>query len=142
MLFWQQKHEVKRVPNGKRVRVTCGSCKKTAMFYECTIEKNFALYVVLELWKDTKRVMQCGECLAVCDYKEMFPDDDESAPKSSSGDTERDGEQKRKQAEEDARLKQAEQEEHQRQAERDAVRKKNEAEVDDELSKLKEKFGK
>ncbi len=74
--YVNSKDELKRVPDGARIELTCGSCKKKATFYEAGISQKFSLYVVLPIWKKERHVMQCGECLAVCDYTDVFPADE------------------------------------------------------------------
>ncbi|MDQ5966694.1 MAG: hypothetical protein QG625_2849 [Cyanobacteriota bacterium erpe_2018_sw_39hr_WHONDRS-SW48-000098_B_bin.30] len=128
MLFVSLGSELKRVPNGKKQTFECGKCKKQTTFYESSMDDSLKAFLVVELYKRSKRVMQCGECLSACDYYSLFPLE--------------------KQAEEEARQRQeAEAKERARQAEE--TRKKYEAEkaqmdmaVDDELEQLKKKMGK
>jgi len=139
VVFWQSKHELKRVFFGKKVTLECGHCHKKASFYECNIDDSFSIYFV-DLWKKTKRVMQCGECLAVVDYFEIYPQEKVQAEQDQA-------EQQRQAEQAEAQKKAAEEEERRKQQERENQEradrfKKMEAQVDDELSELKRKMGK
>ncbi|MBP6350090.1 MAG: hypothetical protein KA392_11170 [Candidatus Obscuribacter sp.] len=144
MLFVSLGSELKRVPNGKKQNFECGKCKKRTTFYESSMDDSLKAFLVVELYKRSKRVMQCGECLSACDYYSLFPlekqAEEEAARKAEA--------ERRQRQEEEARQRQeAEAKERARQAEE--TRKKYEAEkaqmdmaVDDELEQLKKKMGK
>lgn len=70
-LFFQDKNDLTRVPDGRKEPAKCGACGKVAFFYECTLDKSFNLYYVLPLWKEKKNVMQCGECLAAYNLEDF-----------------------------------------------------------------------
>jgi hypothetical protein len=139
-VFWQTDNQLKRIAAGKKVPLKCGGCSKQATFYECQIDDSFKAYFVVELWKRTRRVMQCGECLAVCDYYEIFPNEKGLAEQAEV-------ERKQKEVEAETKRKLAAAQEQQlklqaEQKEREETRRRNELEVDDELAKLKKKLGK
>ncbi|MBP6595327.1 MAG: hypothetical protein KA255_20045, partial [Candidatus Obscuribacter sp.] len=73
MLFVSLGSELKRVPNGKKQNFECGKCKKRTTFYESSMDDSLKAFLVVELYKRSKRVMQCGECLSACDYYSLFP---------------------------------------------------------------------
>jgi len=150
-LFHWNLNNIKRVFAGKRRELTCQNCGKKATFHEATAEDRVAAYVVIELWKRTKRVMQCGECLAVCDYYEMFPEEKaqeaqfleeqkrkQLEAKAAEEEKRKLEEQKELKKQEDERLRLADIEAKRRAAER--VQK--EKVVDDELAALKKQLGK
>lgn len=135
---------LKRVPNGKKQTFECSKCQKPTTFYESTMDDTLKAFLVLELYKRSKRVMQCGECLSACDYYSLFPlekqAEEEAARKAEA-------ERRQRQEEEARQRKEAEAREQARQAEE--TRRKYEAEkaqmdmaVDDELEQLKKKMGK
>jgi hypothetical protein len=140
MFFGMGNRQLNRVQGGKKLTLTCLSCHKKAPFYECRIDDNFKLYAVLEVWKRTKRVLQCGECLAVSDYYDVFPEEKDLAEQAVS---------QRKQQEAEAKAKVAQEEEKQRKRQEELEAKQREErvrqkdlEVQDELAKLKKKLGK
>lgn len=104
------------------------------------MDHRLQLYLVVDLFKTTRRVMQCGECLGICDYYEVFPE--EKAKKDIEEAQKRQQEaaaQAKKKAEEEAERVRVEEQEAKRRAD---DRKKLEAEVEDELAQLKRKLGK
>jgi Fe-S-cluster-containing hydrogenase component 2 len=140
ILFWSTNNELKRVPGGKKLNLKCLRCNQQANFYECLVDESLKAYWVVELWKKSKRVLQCGECLGVCDYYQVFPDEKALAEQAEAA-------QKQKLQEAEAKRKQeAEQvQQHQHELEsqkREEERKRKELEVEDELQQLKRKLGK
>ncbi|MBX9667775.1 MAG: hypothetical protein K2X93_09165, partial [Candidatus Obscuribacterales bacterium] len=135
--------QLNRILNGRKQKFKCGKCQQESMFYECEVDDSFKAFLVVEVWKRTKRVMQCGECLAICDYYSLYPEEKKAAEeKLAREDLERkEREQKvaaEKQAEEEKeRARQAALDQKSRAAE--AARK--DKELDDELEKLKRKMG-
>jgi hypothetical protein len=140
VFIWQSGKQLQRVAGGKRIPFNCGSCKKQTTFYECQVDDTFKAYFVVELWKRTSRAMQCGECLGVYDYYEVFPQEKATAEQAGA-------EIKRKADEAEAKRKfAAEQDQNLKheaeQKRREQERRRNELEVEDELAKLKRKLGK
>lgn len=138
--FYSLKNKLNRVPGGKKIPLNCGLCKQKSTFYECTVDDNFSIYHFLELWKRTKRVMQCGECLAVSDYYEVFPLEKAQEERAAAA-------TKVKELEESARKNMEAEKERQRQ--QDLAQKKRaeeqrlkQIEVDNDLKELKKKLGK
>jgi hypothetical protein len=78
MIIWQAGKEWKRVAAGKTATLACTACKKQTVFYECQVDEIVRAYFVIDLWKRSKRAMQCRECLGFCDYYEAFPLEKES----------------------------------------------------------------
>ncbi len=140
MLFWESKHDLKRVFGGKKAKFKCGQCGQVTTFHESTIDDNLKIYFVVEVWKHSKRVMQCNECLAVCDFYQLFPDakSHEEQTEVKRKQEESEAEAKRKKADAAARQKQEELDNKKREQER--VRKSKE--IDNELEALKKKLGK
>lgn len=139
-VFWNVKNELTRVPKGQKIKLVCGKCNQKAMFHECSVDNEVQLYFLVKLFKQTKRVMQCGECLAVCNYYDIFPENPEATEKAEA---------ERKQHEAEAELKKQQEAELQRKRQLEAEAKKREEErlrkesqVDDELAELKRKLGK
>ncbi len=88
MLIWHNSHELHRVEGGKEQRFECDKCKKKTMFQECRSDESLKANHVVELWSKQRRVMQCGECLGLCDYYEVYPDekpDENDQPSESAG---------------------------------------------------------
>ena len=126
---------IMRMSGGKKITLKCSSCSKQNIFYECEVDESFKAYFVVELWKRTKKAMQCGECLGVCDYFEIFPQE-------RGLEEQLDAERKRKQAEVETQRKLNEEREKRlkeqaAQEQREKDRRRREMEVDDELAKLK-----
>jgi Na+-translocating ferredoxin:NAD+ oxidoreductase RnfC subunit len=140
LIFWSTKKELTRVPGGKRPRLKCLNCSQEATFYECLVDENLKAYFVVEIWKTSKRVMQCGECLGVCDYYQVFPDEKarEEAAATAQKQEQAEAEAKRKQEQEEARKRQ---EETARKKYEEEQKLKDEA-LNDELQQLKRKLGK
>lgn len=144
-------NNVKRVFGGKKLKLTCLACNKKATFYEATLEDRVAAYFVLELYKRTKRVMQCGECLGVTDYYEMFPDEkaheaqhrEETKRKEAEA---RSAEDLKRKTEQELEAKRREEERLKQEAaelkKRAEAKVAKDKEVDDELAQLKKKLGK
>ncbi len=144
-------NDVKRVTFGKKKLLKCLKCEKEATFYEATVEDKVAAYVILELFKRTKRVMQCGECLAVADYYEIFPEEKEHEAQQKEEIKRKEAEAKaaeelKRKVEQETQAKRLEEErlrqealEQKKRAEAKVLKEK---EVDDELAKLKKKMGK
>lgn len=144
MLFVSLGSELKRVPNGKKQAFECGNCKKQTTFYESNMDDSLKAFLVVELYKRTKRVMQCGECLSACDYYSLFP-----LEKQAEEEAARKAEAERKQRQEEQARQRQEAEARERARQAEETRKKYEAEkaqmdmaVDDELEQLKKKMGK
>jgi hypothetical protein len=139
-IFWSTSAQLNRVANGKRVLLDCNKCAQKTKFYECSVDEGLKAYMVLDVWKKTKRVMQCSECLQVCDYYAVFPQEKAAAEKAEV-------ERKAKAVEEERKQQQAAEQERLKQ-EQDYLQKKKEeraridAQVDDELAQLKKKLGK
>lgn len=133
-------NELKRVMFGKKKKFPCTNCAKETTFYEANVRDDVKAFGVVELWKKTKRVMQCGECLMVGDFYQFFPDEKTREEKAQE-------QQKRKEAEAAQEATRAAEEEQRKQQEaerlkREEQRRATEAKVDDELSKLKKSLGK
>lgn len=144
MIIWSFGGELSRVPNGKRVTLKCTKCNKESTFHECIVDDKFTVFFVLDLWKQTKRVMQCGECLGVCDYYQLYPhekqEEQEAAEKAQKEMMERQAaEDAKRRAQEEAEQKKQDAIELKRRAEE---QKRKDKEVDDELEKIKKKLGK
>jgi len=75
MIFGSWNTELHRVANGKRAARICSKCNHDTTFYECNLDKNVKAWLVLEVWKGSRRVMQCGECLGIVDYFDFFPNE-------------------------------------------------------------------
>lgn len=132
-----------RVPNGRKVKLTCKNCGKESNWHECRIEDSIKVYAVVELWKNSKRVMQCGECLATCDYYEMFPGEKEEEEKQAA-----EKKQKELQHEQELEAKKKAEEEAERKRKEEIACKKREEEkkakdaaIEDELEALKKSMG-
>lgn len=144
MFFWSVGRQLKRVPKGKKQTLKCGSCKQEASFYESTVDDSFKAFMVLDLWKRSKRVMQCGECLGVCDYYSVYPEEkiaEEEAARQAEL------ERKKREQEEAQKRQEAEAKEHARQQEEarqkyESEKARKDQEVDDELAQMKKKLGK
>jgi hypothetical protein len=140
MFIWQSGKQLQRVSGGKKISFNCGGCKKETTFYECQVDDTFKAYFVVELWKRTTRAMQCGECLGVYDYYEVFPLEKRN-PEQEGAELKRkadEAEAKRKvAAEQEQKMKQEAE-----QKRREQERRRIELEVEDELAKLKRKLGK
>lgn len=121
LIFWSTKNKVNRLSNGRRETHKCSACQKTATFYQCEVDKGVKLYGVVTLFGSQEKVMQCGECLA------LFKDQEEE--KAIKAETERLAKEEAKREAERQRIK-------------DEEYKQREAEVDDELAKLKKDLGK
>ncbi len=121
LIFWSSKNKVNRLPDGRKETHRCSACGKTATFYQCEVDKGVKLYGVVTLFESQQKVMQCGECLAL--YK------DEEDEKAMRAETERLAKEEGKR---EALCQQIKDEEY----------KQREAEVDDELAKLKKNLGK
>ena len=143
MIFWSAGNQLTRVPKGRKQQFQCGRCHQLATFYECESDDSVKAFFVVELWKRSKRVMQCGECLGVCDYYTLFPDekkaDEEAAIKAEA---ERKAREQKAAAEDQAKAEKelARQEEIANKA-REAERARKDKQLDDELEKLKKKMG-
>jgi hypothetical protein len=139
-IFWTCSNELNRVANGKRTLLDCKKCAQKTKFYECYVDEGLKAYMVLDVWKKTKRVMQCGECLQVCDYYAVFPQEKAAAEKA-------DAERKAKAADEERKQQQAAEQERLKREQEYLQQKKQErarmdAQVEDELAQLKKKLGK
>jgi hypothetical protein len=121
LIFWSSKSKVNRLLGGRKETHKCSACGKTATFYQCEVDKGVKLYGVVTLFGSQEKFMQCGECLAL--YK------DEEDEKAMRAETER-------LAKEEAKREAL------RQQIKDEEYKQREAEVDDELAKLKKNLGK
>ncbi len=144
-------NDVKRVVFGKKKQLKCTKCERETTFYEANAEDRVAAYVVLELYKRTKRVMQCGDCLGVCDFYDVFPEERESEAKHKEELKLKEAEAKaaeleKRKADEEKEAKRLEAErarQEQLENERRAQERERKAKaVDDELSALKKKLGK
>lgn len=151
MIVWQTDKQLKRVLLGKKVELLCSACSRKTKFYESEIEENFKVYFVVELWKRTKRVLQCGDCLAVCDYYEIFPDEKMAEEKAEAERklkaAEAEAKKKQHEVEQEQKRRQAQQEQAEREMKEELLRREKErdrkaAEVNDELAKLKKQMGK
>jgi hypothetical protein len=150
-LFWTTNQQLNRVKGGKTVQLACGNCKQTTPYYECVVDEGVKLYSVVEVWKSKKRIMQCRECFAVCDYYNIFPQEKIEAERKTA-ETKQQESQAKQQAEIEKQRQEAlraqHQEELRRQEEmaarqkREAQRKAEEAQVEDELTELKRQLGK
>jgi hypothetical protein len=144
MFVWSVGRQLKRVPKGKKQTLRCGNCKQEASFYESTVDDSFKAFMVLDLWKRSKRVMQCGECLAVCDYYSLYPEEklaeEEAARAAEEARRKREQEETQKRQEAEAKESARQQEESRKKYEAEKVRK--DQEVDDELAQMKKKLGK
>lgn len=144
MIVWSFGGELKRVPNGKRVNLKCQTCKKQSTFHEGMVDDTLKVYFVVELYKKSKRVMQCGECLGVCDYYQMFPNekknDHEAAEKAQREMKERQHAEELKQKEKEA-AERKKQEEIDRKR-REEEQKRKDKDIDNELENLKKRLGK
>ncbi len=100
--------------------------------------------MVLDLWKRSKRVMQCGECLGVCDCYSVYPEDklaeEEAARQAELERKKREQEEAQKRQEAEAKERARQQEEARKKYESEKARK--DQEVDDELAQMKKKLGK
>jgi hypothetical protein len=139
VFIWQSGKQLQRVAGGKKIPFNCGGCKRQTTFYECQVDDTFKAYFVVELWKRTTRAMQCGECLGVYDYYEVFPQE--------KGSAERTGAELKQKAEAEAKRRGAAEQEQKlkqeaEQKRREQERRRNELEVEDELARLKRKLGK
>ncbi len=121
LIFWSTKNKVNRVLNGRKETHKCSACGKTATFYQCEVDKGVKLYGVVTLFGSQQKVMQCGECLA------LFKDEED---------------EKLKGAEAERLAKEEAKREAERQKIKDEEYKQREAEVDDELARLKKDLGK
>lgn len=121
LVFWSTKNNVKRLASGKRATQKCSQCGKNATFYQCEVDKGVKLYGVLTLFGSQELVMQCGECLA------LFKDDTQD--KAARAEAERLAKEEAAKEAERERIK-------------DEEYKQREAEVDDELARLKKDLGK
>jgi len=144
MIIWSVGKQLTRVIGGKKPSLQCKVCKKATTFYESTIDEGLKLYFVVDLFKRTKRVLQCGECLGVCDYYEIFPEEKGQKEAESAAAAEA---KKQKELQEQAKRDQAAAEERKRQEDLDHKKwqeeeKRKEGEVLDELEELKRKMGK
>jgi Na+-translocating ferredoxin:NAD+ oxidoreductase RnfC subunit len=144
MIVWSYGTELKRVWNGKRVSLKCSSCDRQATFYESTADESFKVFLVVDLYKKTRRVMQCGECQGVCDYFEMFPHEKEAfeaaqAKAAKEAHDRQKAEEQRKREATERELKRQEEEAHKR---REQEQKRKDQEVNSELEALKKKLGK
>jgi len=144
MFVWSVGRQLKRVAKGKKQTLLCGNCKQEASFYESTVDESFKAYLVLDLWKRSKRVMQCGECLGVCDYYSLYPEEkqaeEEAARKTEVERKQREQEEMQKRQEAEAKERARQQEESRKKYEADKARK--DQEIDDELVQMKKKLGK
>ncbi len=161
-VFWTSEKKPNRVMFGKKKKLLCGNCNIEATFHECNIDEGLKLYSVIEVWKRTKRVMQCGECLAVCDFYDVYPEEKEAQEEAEAERKQKEKDQKQQaemhkrqqQEQQAAAAKQREADERQRleeeqrkaeeiaQIKREAQRKEQEIKVDDDLAKLKRDLGK
>lgn len=150
MIIWQTNKRLNRVPGGRKVELPCAGCLKAGMYYESELEENLKLYFLVEIWKKTKRILQCGACLSVCDYYEIFPAEKQAAEAAEAARKKKKEEQAAREriqkAEEDLRRQRAaEQErarlEHEHNQRLMRAKAEKEAAVDDELAKLKKQMG-
>lgn len=151
MIIWQTNKKLNRIPGGRKVELPCSGCLKAGMYYESELEENLKLYFVVDLWKRTKRILQCGACLSVCDYYEIFPQE-KLAEEAAEAERKRKKEEqiakeRREKAESEIRRQQAEAQErarveHEENLRRMRAKAEREAAVDDELAKLKKQMGK
>jgi len=132
-IFWQANNELARTPNGKRLQLTCLKCNQKSKFYECKVDEGVKLYFLVDIWKRTRRVLQCGECLAVCDYYDVFPDERDDKAKKQAAEAELKSKQ-----EADAQAKRQQEAEDKRRAEE---KRRKDAQVEDELAELKRRMG-
>jgi|SRR5579883_815277 len=144
MIIFNWGGELKRVPNGKRVNLLCLRCHKQSTFHEAVVDDKIQVFFVLDLYRKSKRVMQCGECLGVCQYYEMFPDEARAEEQAL---TQARNEMNERQIAEEAKRKEQEENERRRQEEkerklREQEKKRKDEELDAELEKLKKKLGK
>lgn len=140
MIFWTAKKELKPVAGGKRATIECQNCKKKAVFCECTVDESVKAYFVVDLWKKTKRVLQCTECFSVCDFYDVFPEEKSREEKERAAQAQKEAEaEARRRAEAAEALKRQEEMAHKKWEEE---QKRNQAEVLDELAELKRKMGK
>ncbi|MDX2106011.1 MAG: hypothetical protein SFY67_06375 [Candidatus Melainabacteria bacterium] len=121
LIFWSTKNKVNRLCDGRRETHKCSACQKTATFYQCEVDKGVKLYGVVTLFGSQEKVMQCGECLS------LFKDEED---------------EKLKRAESERLAKDEAKREAERQRIKDEEYKQREAEVDDELARLKKDLGK
>lgn len=144
MFIWSVGSKLKRILNGKKEILLCGNCKQNATFYESTVDDSFKAYMVLELWKRSERVMQCGECLGACDYYAVYPAEklaeEEAARQAALEKKQREQDELRKQQAAAAKEQARQQEAARQKYEADKARK--DQEVDDELAQMKKKLGK
>jgi hypothetical protein len=138
MFFLQMNNQLHRVAGGRRLTLLCSACGKKSTFYECQIDESLKAYFVVDLWKKTRKVLQCGECLAVCDYFDVFQDEMRSEePAVAERKRKEAAEKAERKAEEERKLK--EQAAHRR---REEDQRRKETEIEDELARLKRKMGK
>jgi len=151
MLFWSSGKELKRIPKGKKEKFKCSKCDEETTWYEAQVDDSFKAFMVVELWKSSKRVMQCCECLYVADYYTLYPDEkaayEEELRKNEEAMKQHQAEADAKQREQDAKRREAEEKELARQEEiarkkRDEERAMKDKALDAEVEALKKKLGK
>lgn len=144
MIVWSCGKELKRTFGGRKQTLNCSNCKKATTFYEAIVDDSFKIYFVVELWKKTKRVMQCGECLYVSDFYEVYPEEkqkeEEARAKLEADRLKAENEAKQKALEEQARQEAVARKA--REAAEKEAKQKMDQQVDDELEALKRKLGK
>lgn len=133
-------NELKRVMFGKKKKFHCTKCDRETMFYECTIQDDVKAFGVLDVWKKSKRVMQCGECLMVGDFYQFFPD--EKVREQQVAEEQKNREMEAAQAAERAAEEERRKQEEAERLRREERRRATEAKVDDELANLKKSLGK
>jgi hypothetical protein len=139
-IFGSLNKQLNRVPGGRKEPFACENCKATTTFYECLVDEHIKAYFVLKLWGRTKRIMQCGECLAACDYYYVFPKEKEAEEKAVAERQRREAEAEAKRRDQEEAARKAREEAEIRR--REEQRRADEAKVDDELAALKHKLGK
>lgn len=135
-----KKSKVRLVDGGEVELRRCPRCDHTGEFRECTIDKTYTAYIVVDLWSSQSKAFRCTRCHEAMPLEETREPELSPRQRAKLG-KERAKEAKRQAAAAEVERKRAEREAAaaRKRAEREAAAK--EGALDDELAAMKARLG-